>query len=71
MGRVSGECSGMGRKGRETHSPTGTEKSHFFDGVFWAPPSICSQSVRSSYAPPCNSLPNGMPVTQWNMRYEN
>lgn len=51
-------------KGSGTHRQTGTEKSHFFAGVFCAPSSICSHSVKSSNAPPCISLWNGVPVTQ-------
>jgi hypothetical protein len=50
------------------HSIMGTEMSHFFAGVYCAPSSICSQSVRLSYAPPCISLWNGTPVAQWKMR---
>ena len=47
----------------EAYKPTGTVKSHFFAGVYCAPPSICSHMVRSSYAPAVNSLPKGIPVT--------
>jgi len=45
--------------------------SHFLVGVYWAPPSICSHSVNSSYAPPCRSDWNGIPVAQWKIKYEN
>lgn len=36
----------------QTHNVMGTMKSHFFAGVYWAPSSICSHSVRLSYTPP-------------------
>lgn len=45
-------------------------KSLFFAGVYCAPPSICSQSVKSSYAPACSTLLKGMPVDQWNIKYD-
>lgn len=35
-----------------TYRRIGTLVSHFLAGVYWAPASICSQSVKSSYAPP-------------------
>lgn len=61
-----------GRRGeKRTHSPIGTLVSHFLAGVYWAPLSICSQSVRSSYAPPVAIVfSNGRPVIWWKMRYE-
>lgn len=49
----------------------GNVMSHFFVGVYWAPPSICSHSVSSSYAPPWRSDWNGIPVAQWKTKYEN
>ena len=35
----------------KTHKPMGTDVNHFFAGVYCAPESICSHSVRSSKAP--------------------
>lgn len=46
----------------------GTDIRYFFAGVYWSPLSICSHMLRLSYAPALKS--NGMPRTQWNMRYE-
>jgi hypothetical protein len=53
-----------------TDKTMGTEKSHFLAGVYCSPSSICSHMVNSSYAPPCREFSNGIPVTQWNMRYD-
>lgn len=40
------------RKEEWSHNVMGTMNSHFLAGVYWAPSSICSHSVRLSYTPP-------------------
>lgn len=49
-----------------THSPIGTLVSHFLAGVYCAPWSICSHSVRSSYAPPVDMLRCGQQLRHRN-----
>lgn len=51
------------QKETNTHRTMGRVVNHFLAGVYWAPESICSHSVRLSYTPELLVMSNGTPVT--------